>query len=53
MYATVSVAKVVRQHRKTDLHRREQTEIIGTSSDNCRKVKVSETSIADQSKSAA
>lgn len=54
MYATVSMAKVVRQqHGKIDLHRREQTEIVGTSSDNCRKGKVSETSRADHSKSAA
>lgn len=54
MYATVSVAKVVRQqHRKTELHRREQMEIVGTRSDNYRKVKVSETSTADHSKLAA
>lgn len=54
MYATVSMTKVVRQqHGKIDLHRREQTEIVGTSSDNCRKGKVSETSRADHSKSAA
>lgn len=54
MYATVSVAKVVRQqHRKTELHRREQTEIVGTRSDNYRKVKVSETSTEDHSKLAA
>lgn len=52
MHATVSMAKVVsQQHTKADLHRREQTEIMGTSSDNCRKVKVSQTSTADHSKS--
>lgn len=52
MHATVFMAKVVRQqYRKIDLHKKEQMEIISTSSDNCRKVKVSETSTADHTKS--